>query len=234
MNRRMDQHDVGPSAAKASAGGFAAMRGAVVGNPEHPARGTVGLLAHDLRDEAFERSDPGLVLAASEQLGTMNIPGREVCPSALARILMLDVSGASWSRWQGRMLAASGLDAGLLVSAQHVVARPQNSAFPTTLIERSRIGPALAAKSGSRGNIQQRWRHGRRASWLSQRQRVVPLIWATRPWAIASRRNSASDQRASGNPRRDGNSQASALISTITLGGKAGGSPAPRLLFKSR
>src|SRR5712691_3452306 len=198
MNRRMDQHDVGPSAAKASAGGFAAMRGAVVGNPEHPARGTVGLLAHDLRDVAFERSDPGLVLATSEQLGTMNIPGREVCPSALARILMLDVSGASWSRWQGGMLASSGLDAGLLVSAQHVVARPQNSALPTTLIEVqnwARLGGEVRVA----WNIQQRWRQGRRASWLSQRQRVVPLIWATRPWAIASRRNSASDQRASGN-----------------------------------
>jgi hypothetical protein len=62
---------------------------------------------------------------------------------------------------------------------------------------------------------------------------VVPLIWATSPWAIASRRNSASDHRAKGNPRRDGNSQASALISTITLGGKASWSPAARLLFKT-
>src|SRR5205807_4174232 len=92
------------------------------------------------------------------------------------------------------------------------------------------MGPALAAKFGSRGNIQQRWRQGRSASWLSQRHSVVPLIWATMPCAIASRRNSATDQRANGNPRRAGNSQASALISTITLGGKAGGSPAPAAL----
>src|SRR6266704_2099416 len=60
------------------------MRGSVVGNPEHSASGAVGLLAHDLRDQALEWSDSGLVLAPSEQLGTMNVPGGEVCPGALA------------------------------------------------------------------------------------------------------------------------------------------------------
>jgi hypothetical protein len=55
---------------------------------------------------------------------------------------------------------------------------------------------------------------------------VVPLIWATMPLAIASCRSSATDQRAKGRPRRDGSSQASALIATTTLGGKAGRSPA--------
>src|SRR6266581_1008043 len=106
------------------------MRGSVVGNPEHSASGAVGLLAHDLR----EWSDSGLVLAPSEQLGTMNVPGREVCPGALACIFMLDVSGASWGRRQGAMRAASGLNAGLLVGAKNVIARRQNSAFPATLV----------------------------------------------------------------------------------------------------
>src|SRR6266478_6544256 len=111
------------------------MRGSVVGNPEHSASGAVGLLAHDLRDQALEWSDSGLVLAPSEQLGTMNVPGREVCPGALACIFMLDVSGASWGRRQGAMRAASGLNAGLLVGAKNVIARRQNSAFPATLVE---------------------------------------------------------------------------------------------------
>jgi hypothetical protein len=92
--------------------------------------------------------------------------------------------------------------------------------------------PALTAKAGSRGNIQQRCRHGRSASWLSQRHRVVPLIRATKPWSMASRRNSLSDQCANGNPRRAGSSQASALISTMTLGGKARRSPAARSFFE--
>jgi hypothetical protein len=55
---------------------------------------------------------------------------------------------------------------------------------------------------------------------------VVPLIFATIPLAIAAWRNSETDQRANGRPRRDGNSQASALIATMILGGKAGRTPA--------
>src|SRR6476646_2054654 len=94
--------------------------------------------------------------------------------------------------------------------------------------------PALRANCGSRGNIQLRWRHGRNASWPSQRQSVVPLILATRPLATASCRNSATDHRARGRPRRDGSSQASALIATTTPGGKAGWSPAARLLVETR
>lgn len=93
--------------------------------------------------------------------------------------------------------------------------------------------PALAANAGSRGKIQLRCRHGRSASWLSQRQTVVPLICATSPWATAARHGSLSDHRANGSPRRVGNSQASALTSMTTLGGKAGRSAAARLFLEA-
>jgi hypothetical protein len=49
---------------------------------------------------------------------------------------------------------------------------------------------------------------------------------------MASRRNSLSDQCAKGKPRREGNSQANALISTMTLEGKAHRSPAARVFFE--
>lgn len=45
---------------------------------------------------------------------------------------------------------------------------------------------------------------------------------------------SASENRDSGKPRREGNSHASAFTSTITLGGKAGRSPASGLFLESR
>src|SRR5271166_293704 len=92
--------------------------------------------------------------------------------------------------------------------------------------------PALRAKWGSRGKIQVRWRQGRNASCPSQRHSVVPLIFATRPLATASWRSSATDP-ARGRPRREGSSQASALIATTTLGGKAGWSPATRLFVQA-
>ena len=63
---------------------------------------------------------------------------------------------------------------------------------------------------------------------------MVPLIFATMPLDIASRRNSETDQRANGSPRRDGNSQASALIATTILGGKAGWAPASWKFVEAR
>src|SRR5213594_754082 len=96
------------------------------------------------------------------------------------------------------------------------------------------MGSALTANAGSRGKIQLRCRHGRRASWLSQRHSVAPLIWATSPCATTACCSSLSDQRASGNPRCAGSSHARALTATTTLGGKAGRPPAPRLFLEAR
>src|SRR5215470_7638741 len=99
---------------------------------------------------------------------------------------------------------------------------------------RSRMRPALAAKSGSRGKIQLRCRQGRSASALSQRHKVAPLISATNPWVITSRRISERESRDSGSCKRCGSSQARALTWTTTLGGKLGWSPAPRLRLQTR
>src|SRR5713101_2022968 len=98
---------------------------------------------------------------------------------------------------------------------------------------RSRMRPALAAKSGSRGKIQLRCRQGRSASTLSQRHKVAPLISATNPWVITSRRISERESRDSGSCKRCGSSQARALTWTTTLGGKVGGSAAPRLRLEA-
>src|SRR4029453_6636092 len=93
---------------------------------------------------------------------------------------------------------------------------------------------ALAANAGSRGKIQLRCRHGRRASWLSQRHNVVPLIWATSPCATTACRRSVSAQRANGTPRCAGSSHARALTATTTLGGKAGRPPPSRQFRQNR
>src|SRR2546426_9829605 len=95
------------------------------------------------------------------------------------------------------------------------------------------MGPAFIAKSGSRGNSQLRWRHGRIASASSQRHTVVPLMVATTPRVTTSRCNSRNDQRASGTPAVRGLSHARRLTSTTTLGGKAGCAPAAWLFVQA-
>ena len=85
--------------------------------------------------------------------------------------------------------------------------------------------PALTAKSGSRGKIQQRCCQGRIASAWSQRHTVLVLSVATSPLARAAAARSAAVQRARGAPDRVGNSHARALTWTTTSGGKTPGPP---------
>jgi len=94
--------------------------------------------------------------------------------------------------------------------------------------------PAFSANAGSRGKIQVRCRQGCRASWLSHRQTVVPLIEATNPAPTTSRFNSDRENRDRGLPRRCGSSHASALTATMIPGGKACGGPATRLFIEAR
>jgi len=107
------------------------------------------------------------------------------------------------------------LDRGLLVGADDVVARVQALALPAAGVE-VEDRPARSANSGSRGKIQERCCQGLIASSESQRQTVTPLICSTIPRPIASRANSADDQRDSGTPPTTGSSQAIAITSTRT------------------
>src|SRR3990172_9032456 len=93
--------------------------------------------------------------------------------------------------------------------------------------------PALVAKSGSRGNIQQRCCQGRMASSLSHRHTVLWLRVATMPQRWASRTMSAVLKRDSGRPSVDGNSQAMALTCTTTSGGKNRGAARSWSLFQA-
>src|SRR5664280_358408 len=96
------------------------------------------------------------------------------------------------------------------------------------------MSPAFRSKSGSRGKIQLRYVQGRRASSVSQRHTVVVLIASTMSRATATRAISATERRARGRPRSAGRSQASALISTTTRGGKGPRPAASRTIDKAR
>ena len=76
VGRRMDEDGVGPLGAKAVGGFLTPMSGAVVHDPEDATRRLVGLLGHNLADEAIHRRDAILELAATEDLGAMDVPSR--------------------------------------------------------------------------------------------------------------------------------------------------------------
>src|SRR5208337_4019653 len=94
MDWRMNQYNIGPFVSQASGGLLASMGGAVVCDEKHATGRTIRFPAHDLSDEALERSDAGLALAAAEQLGAMHVPGGEVGQCAGTNVFVLDVDRA--------------------------------------------------------------------------------------------------------------------------------------------
>src|SRR3972149_9714269 len=105
---------------------------------------------------------------------------------------------------------------------------------PKTRSYRSRMREALAAKSGSRGKIQQRCCHGRIASSESQRQTVLSLILATSPERLASLATSVTLSRESGIPSDAGSSQARAFTWMTSSGGENPRAGGALLLVKPR
>ena len=135
VDRRVDQNDIRPSGPQSRGGSLAAMGGTVVRDEEHVPRRTIGFLSHDLSDQALERRDPVLVLAAAEQPGAVHVPGGQISPRPGPRIFVLDTE---WTAGRGRqwgMFAPPGLDAGLLVGGENIIPRPQHRIFPTSLVK---------------------------------------------------------------------------------------------------
>src|SRR6188472_3368578 len=70
----MDQVRVRPGMMHPVDRGLAAVRGAVVHDPEHPIRGCVRLGSHHLGDQPGERFDAGGVLAATSTASSPRVP----------------------------------------------------------------------------------------------------------------------------------------------------------------
>ena len=68
MNGCVDRDDGRPLFLKAPDARLASVGRAVVHDPKHPGRRAVWLLAHDLLDQAIERSDSGFLLATTIDL----------------------------------------------------------------------------------------------------------------------------------------------------------------------
>lgn len=111
-------------------------------------------------------------------------------------------------------------------SSAQITNSPSPSGSPSNaLAYRSSTLAALAAKSGSLGKIHERCSQGLMASSRKIRQTVAAEMNATTPLRMSCLANSAQLQRDSGAPLVTGNSQASALSSAPTEGGKTRGRP---------
>jgi hypothetical protein len=129
MNRGMNQNDVRPYGAKTLGSTPPAVARAVVGNQEHVTCRSVRLLSHDLPNQAMESGNAVPPLAAAEQSGPMRIPCGEIVQGTRTHVFVLNVDRAPRRRRQRGMYPSPGLDAGLLVDAEHVILRPSTAPF---------------------------------------------------------------------------------------------------------
>ena len=131
----VDENGVRPLGAKAVDGFLPAMSGAVVHDPEDAACGLVGLLAHDFAHETPHGGQTVLGFTTSKDLGAVDVPGGQVDPGALAKILVLNPGGAARSGRQSRLFAAPRLNTGLLVGGDDEVVNPQWGALPSASVK---------------------------------------------------------------------------------------------------
>ena len=138
------------------------VRRAVVDDPEHAARVTIGRTRHDVLDQPVEGGDPGGGFAAAKESGVMHIQGGQVGPGAGALVLMFDLhhhpGGAAVSHGP-----VARLNARLLIGGDHE-GPPSGGAPPRRARKESRIRPALGANSGSRVQLRCHGRMRRRAA----------------------------------------------------------------------
>lgn len=203
VHRQVDQAQVRPAALEPVDRGLATVGGAVVDHPVHPAGRGVGLDGHDLVDQPTERGDPGRWLAAAEQAGGMDVPGGQVGqrPTAVVLVLVLDAHAPAPARWQGRMAAAAGLGAGVLIGRDDGVGTLQAAAAEGALVQVQ--DPAgLGSEVRVAREDPRVVAPGLSASSASQRPSVGVETASMSPQPMTSARNSARLQRLIGTPRR--------------------------------
>ena len=130
MDRTMHRHEGRIGGLQATDAGGAAVRGAVVHDPEDAAGVPIGRLGHDLGDESLEGRDPGRGLAAAEELGAVDIEGGQVGPGAATRVLVFDPRRPPGTGRDGGVPSEPRLDAGLLVGADHEVRGVEGCPLP--------------------------------------------------------------------------------------------------------
>jgi len=102
--------------------------GTIVDDPEHAPSAVVGLGGHDLLDEAPERHDRGLLLAAADQPAVEDVPGGEVAQRAAAVVVVLDALGAASRGSSRRVAALARLD--LVFSSAQITKSPECNRSP--------------------------------------------------------------------------------------------------------
>ena len=135
VNGSVHKKSVGPLGSNAFNGFLTTVSGTVIHDPKNPLSGLVGLAPHHLSDEPIRGSNAVFLFTVSEELGTMDVPSRQIGPSAFPEILMFDPHGSAGGSRQTGVLTASGLNTGFFIRGDDELGTMQGFALPDSGVE---------------------------------------------------------------------------------------------------
>jgi hypothetical protein len=225
----MDQLDAGIALMQALPRGFAAMRRAVVHNPEQAGSGTIRFLRQDLVYQPPKRLDAGRRRTPTHNVSPAHLPGGQILQRTPALVLMLDAGRSAWRGGPGRMAAVARLNAGLLVGPEDVVLGAEGLALPSARIQvQNRSG--LLRKAGISGKDPVLVAPGLDGIGRQQPPYRAPTDRFTQ--RVLGSSSHASDCRLRGCLVSATSSQATALTSAWSRGGKTGVTPPSQLIVQ--
>jgi len=135
MDGCMDENGVTMPATQAGRGGLTPMRGPIVRYPEDAMSRAIGLLAHHQINQMMKRLDAGGGFATAKELGSMDVPSRDIGQSATTFVFVLHAPQTMRPRGHAGSQTRPGLNTGLLVAANHVILLAQGASFPYAMIQ---------------------------------------------------------------------------------------------------
>jgi hypothetical protein len=138
----MDQSDPGIDLVQASLCSFAAMRRAVIHDPEQAVARTIGFLSQHLVHQLAKRLDAGRGFTTAPPIPSANVPSGQILQRPATFVFIFDTSHSVWPRRQSRMAADTRLEAGLFIGAEDVVLGAKRRVLPEARIpiqNRSRL-----------------------------------------------------------------------------------------------
>ena len=135
VQRKMDEAELAIGNTQSLDGPLAAVRGAVIDDPEDSLGRSIGLSPHDLVNQPAEGCDARFLLQATEQFRPMDVPSGEVSERAAPVVLMLDEHGMALARRPRWVAADTSLDGGLLICRDDVFPDMKPFSFETTGIK---------------------------------------------------------------------------------------------------
>ena len=115
--------------------GNPAVGGTIIDDPEHAAGFGIGELVHHPIDQVVKGDNAALWLAVAEELGAMDIQGRQIGQGPTPLVLMFHLHRLARLGSLGGMDASAGLNAGLLIGRDHELILLQGLALPDPLVE---------------------------------------------------------------------------------------------------